>query len=177
MPCPFCSKFEPVRIEIKSLNLRICPNCLAAFLPASQFAALRKDLDDATKGAWLRRLYKCPAVELPSEIKCLEHGTPLVPGTIPNYSFEGLVPSCCDLQHLPPALMAKILELGIVASSKTGLRGFGASKPRVSNNFGKFLGSIIFHFWNKKPKIDDGFDRLQYDSKFEKVLGEWIPED
>jgi hypothetical protein len=177
MPCPFCSKSEPVRIEIKSLNLRICPNCLAAFLPASQFATLRKDLDDATKKAWLRKIRKCPAVELSSEIKCLEHGTPLVSGTLPSYSFEGLVPSCCDLQHLPPPLLAKVLELGIVASGRIGLGGFGASKPRASNAFGKFLGDMIFHFWNKKQKIDDGFDRLQYDSKFKDVLGEWIPED
>jgi hypothetical protein len=176
MPCPFCSKAEPVRIEIKSLNLRICPNCLAAFLPGSQFTALRKDLNDATKGAWLRKLYTCPEIEYFSEVNCLEHGTPLVPGTLPNYSINGLVPSCCDLQHLPPVIMAKILELGIMASGKIGLGGFRASKPRASNAFGKFLGSIIFHFWNKKPKIDDGFSRLQYDSKFKEVLGEWIPE-
>jgi hypothetical protein len=97
-----------------------------------------------------------------------------VPGTIPNYSFEGLVPTCCDLQHLPPPLMIKILELGLGASigSMGGL--FGVSKRKI-NPVAEFLGGIVFHFWEKKQKkADDGLDRLQYNFKFKDVLGEWV---
>ena len=175
MLCSFCSKSEPVRIEIRSLNLRICPNCLATFLPASQFPALRRDVDKATKGAWIRRLkaalQAAPGENL-SSVNCLEHGVPLESGIIPNYSFEGLVPKCCDLQHLPPSLLVKILELGLNSPRMPG----SASRAKI-NPVSQFLGGIVFYFWEKKQKkIDDGLDRLQYNLKFKDVLGEWIPE-
>jgi hypothetical protein len=180
MLCSFCSKSEPVRIEISSLNLRICPNCLATFLPAAQFPALRRDVAKATKGAWIRRL-KVALQATPSEslnsvpINCLEHGAPLENGTIPDYSFEGPVPKCCDLQHLPPSLAVKILELGLDSPRIPGSM-LGASSSKI-NPVSKFLGGIVFYFWEKRQKnIDDGLDRLQYNFKFKDVLGEWIPE-
>jgi len=177
MLCSFCSKFEPVRIEISSLNLRICPNCLATFLPATQFPALRRDVAKATKGAWIRRLnaalHATPeSLNSSALINCLEHGASLEHGTIPNYSFEGLVPKCCDLQHLPSSLMVKILKLGLDAPNIPS----GASRSKI-NPVSQFLGGVVFYFWEKKQKkIDDGLDRLQYNLKFKDVLGEWIPE-
>jgi len=178
MLCSFCSKSEPVRIEISSLNLRICPNCLATFLPAAQFPALRRDVAKTTKGAWIRRLkVALQATESlnSASINCLEHGTPLENGTIPDYSFEGLVPKCCDLQHLPPSLFVKILELGLDSPRIPGSM-LGASSSKI-NPVSKFLGGIVFYFWEKRQKnIDDGLDRLQYNFKFKDVLGEWIPE-
>jgi len=172
MICSFCSKSEPVRIEISSLNLRICPNCLATFLPAAQLPALRRDVDKATKGAWLRRLQT--VTEEHSAQNCLEHNQPLVQGTIPGYSFEGSVPSCCDLLHLPPSLMVKILEIGLHAPNVVGKSGVSRAKI---NPVSKFLGGIVFYFWEKKQKnVEDGLDRLQYNLKFRDVLGEWIPE-
>jgi len=178
MLCPFCSKSEPVRIEISSLNLRICPNCLATFLPAAQFPALRRDVDKATKGAWLRRLHaalQATHSDSPSAINCIEHGSPLENGAIPDYSYEGLVPKCCSLQHLPPSLMVKILELGLDSPRIPGTGG-GASRSKI-NPVSKFLGGIVFYFWDKKQKkVEDGLDRLQYNLKFKDVLGDWIPE-
>jgi hypothetical protein len=172
--CSFCSKSEPVRIDISSLNLRICPNCLAAFLPASQFAALRRDINDSTKGAWVRKLQNINPETVPGPDTppvCLEHGSPLVDGIIPNYGFNGLVPACCDLQHLPPSLMIKILEIGIEA----GIGGLTSFSSRKMNPISEFLGGIIFRFWQKRQKnVDDGLDRLQYNFKFKDVLGEWI---
>jgi len=171
MLCSFCSAQEPVRIEISSLNLRICPNCFATFLPANQFGALRREVQDSTKGAWIRKL-KTVASSLSeagmSGINCLEHNQPLVSGTIPGYSFEGLVPTCCDLQHIPPPLMIKILDMGIGGA-------FVVSKRQKINGLSRFLGGIVFHFWEKRQKnVEDGLDRLQYSFKFKAVLGEWI---
>jgi len=166
MLCPFCSKQEPVRIDITSLDLRICPNCFATFLPASQFGALRREIMDSTKGAWIRKLKTVPAEH--SAPNCLEHNQPLVSGTIPGYSFEGFIPTCCDLQHIPPPLMIKILEMGLGTS-------FGTSKKSKINPVAKLLGGIVFYFWEKKQKkVEDGIDRLQYSFKFKDVLGEWV---
>jgi hypothetical protein len=124
-------------------------------------------VDNATKGAWIRRLQTVATEH--SALHCLEHKQPLIHGTIPGYSFEGLVPTCCDLQHLPPSLMIKVLELGSwVAPS--------ASKSKI-NPVSEFLGGIVFYFWEKKQKkMEDGLDRLQYNFKFKDVLGEWILE-
>ncbi|MCL2101504.1 MAG: hypothetical protein FWH22_07310 [Fibromonadales bacterium] len=176
MFCSFCLKSEPVRIEINALNLRICPNCLSTFLPAAQFAALRRELNDSTKKMWVKKLAQAIPCDSPSApLKCLEHNVPLAHGEIPNYSFEGLVPSCCDLQHLPPSLMAKILEMGI-GSSVTSICGLGVSR-RKPNPVSEFLGGIVFRFWERSQKnTDDGLDRLQYNFKFKDILGEWIDE-
>ena len=174
MLCSFCSKSEPVRIDISSMNLRICPSCFTTFLPASQFAALRRETSSATKGAWIRACKNKASAAQPPAPVCLEHSVPLVPGTIPDFSFEGLVPTCCDLQHLPPPLMIKILELGIGASGGSMGGPFGASKRKI-NPVAELLGGIVFHFWEKKQKkVEDGLDRLQYNFKFKDVLGEWI---
>ena len=177
MQCSFCSTQEPVRIDINSLNLRICPNCFATFLPASQFGALRREVLDSTKGAWIRKLQtvtrslsgaEMSGAEM-SGINCLEHNQPLISGTIPGYSFEGLVPTCCDLQHIPPPLMLKILDMGIGGAFAVTRR------PKKINGLSRFLGGIVFHFWEKKQKnVEDGLDRLQYSFKFKGVLGEWI---
>jgi hypothetical protein len=97
----------------------------------------------------------------------MEHKQPLVSGTIPGYSFEGLVPACCNLQHIPPPLMIKILEMGLGAT-------FRASKSKI-NPVAQFLGGIVFYFWEKRQKkVEDGLDRLQYSFKFKEALGEWI---
>jgi len=166
MLCSFCSAQEPVRIDISSLDLRICPGCLATFLPASQFGALRREIIDSTKGAWIRKLQTVTTGY--SALHCLEHKQPLVSGTIPGYSFEGLVPTCCNLQHIPPPLMLKILEMGIGGS-------FVAARHQKINGLSRFLGGLVFHFWEKKQKkVEDGLDRLQYSFKFKAVLGEWI---
>ena len=175
MPCPFCSKSEPVRIEISSLNLRICPNCLATFLPASQLATLRREILDSTKAAWIRRLDVVIGANVVQH--CLDHNTPLTNGTIPNYSFEGLVPTCCDLQHLPPPLMAKILQMGLGAPTGASMGGLAGVRRHKANGISRFLGGIVFHFWKKKQKnVEDGLDRLQYNFKFKDALGEWVPQ-
>lgn len=172
MLCTFCSNSEPIRIDISALNLRICPHCFATFLPAAEFPALRRELLDETKMLWIKKM-GAVAVGQPqgiaptaTTVNCLEHGTPLVPGTIPNYSFEGFIPTCCDLQHLPPSIMAKILEISLGAS-------LPSSYKRKINPVSEFLGGIVFRFWEKKQKkTDDGLDRLQYDFKFKHILGE-----
>ncbi len=181
MLCSFCSKQEPVRIDISSLNLHICPSCFATFLPANQFGALRREVQDSTKGAWIRKLKTvAPLNEAEmSGINCLEHNQPLVSGTIPGYSFEGLIPTCCDLQHIPPALMIKILDMGIGAPNlparSMGGGLVGGRRRSKAEGLSRFLGGFLFRFWEKKQKnVEDGLDRLQYSFKFKNVLGEWI---
>ncbi|MCL2283159.1 MAG: hypothetical protein FWC26_07565 [Fibromonadales bacterium] len=173
MPCPFCTQSEPVRIEIKALNLRICPNCLATFIPASQFATLRSVLSDTTKAAWMRKLNTVGADPNITNANCLDHGTPLAAGTVPGYSFQGVVPACCDLQHLPPSLMATILQLSLGGSPGISMGHFGISKTKP-NPIAGFLGNILFGLFEKRKKVDDGLERLQYESKFKGVLGEWV---
>jgi len=168
MLCSFCSAQEPIRININSMDLRICPGCFATFLPASQFGALRREVLDSTKGAWIRKLQTATGEH--SALNCMEHKQPLVPGTIPGYSFEGLVPTCCDLQHIPPSLMIKILDMGIGGSFVVSKR-----PQKKINGLSRFLGGLVFHFWEKKQKnVEDGLDRLQYNFKFKDVLGEWL---
>jgi hypothetical protein len=157
--------------------LRICPNCLVTFLPANQFAALRRELNDSTKAAWIRKLNEKPQPLAPLEGKfcCIDHNTPLVKGTLPNYSFEGLLPACCDLQHVQPPIMAKVLEMGLGAPSGASMGGLVGVRRHKANGISKFLGGIVFHFWEKKQKNkEDGLDRLQYEFKFKEALGEWI---
>jgi hypothetical protein len=138
---------------------------LATFLPASQFGALRREVMDSTKGAWIRRLQTVTGGY--SALHCMEHKQPLVSGTIPGYSFEGLVPACCNLQHIPPPLMIKILEMGLGAT-------FRASKSKI-NPVAQFLGGIVFYFFViRQKKVEDGLDRLQYSFKFKEALGEWV---
>ena len=84
------------------------------------------------------------------------------------------MPTCCDLQHLPPSLMKFVLQYGLGGSAATLGAGFGRSKPMPANPLAKFLGKIVFFLFEKKKKVDDGFERLQYESKFQGVLGEWI---
>jgi len=84
------------------------------------------------------------------------------------------VPTCCDLQHLPSSLMKFVLQYSLGGSSATLGAGFGRSKPMPANPLAKFLGKIAFFFFERKKKVDDGFERLQYESKFQGVLGEWI---
>ncbi|GHV13024.1 hypothetical protein AGMMS49938_06790 [Fibrobacterales bacterium] len=174
--CPFCGVGEVARIDISALNLRICPNCLATFIPASQFSALRRDLNDTTRLQWRKKLLKkltSPAPN-PASVLCIEHSKPLVFGKIPNFSFEGLTPECCDLQHIPPPLMIKILDVGLAAgNSGIGIGGLGVPRSKL-NPVAAFLGGIAFRFWEKRQKkVEDGLDSLQYNYKFKAVLGDW----
>jgi hypothetical protein len=94
-------------------------------LPANQFAELRRELNDSTKAAWIRKLNEKPqpSASLEGKFCCLDHNNPLVKGMLPNYGFEGLLPACCDLQHVQPPIMAKVLEMGLGAPSGASMGG------------------------------------------------------
>jgi len=164
MLCSFCHKEEPVRIDIKSLDLRICPACKASFLPAEQLPELRRSLEKTTKIHWIRVLSAHDAKNESSEnILCMEHGGALERGEIPGFSFESLVPKCCSLQHLTPSVMVKILEMGL--GSEQG------KKRESKTGFGRLFGGFIFRLWEKRhPTVEDEIDRLQYNCKFKAVL-------
>jgi hypothetical protein len=162
MSCPFCQKGEPVRIEMKSLDLRICPNCKASFLLAEHVPQIRRVLEHATKVHWARVLSACKgAFEQKESVLCLEHGKPAKKGEVPGFSFECFVPECCGLLHLSPGAMESILG---------PLQGNSSKKSSKGNGFAKFLGSFLFFILEKKHPEEDGIDLLQYDTKFRPVL-------
>jgi hypothetical protein len=159
--CPFCNKSEPAKIDLSSVNLRICPVCKATFIPAEQLPELRRVLEDTTKTHWINALSICEGFVTP-QILCLEHQTPLEKGTVPGYSYETLVPKCCSLQHLSPNIMKQILSLGLGTNF--------ATRPK-KGGIGRFLAAPIFRLFEKKnPAAEDDIDRLQYNFKFKEVL-------
>jgi hypothetical protein len=162
MLCSFCAKSEPVRIEISSICLRICPFCKATFLPAEQFPELRRTLLDTTKIHWINVLDKTAKIDF-GDVRCLEHGEPLVKGLVPGFSYEALVPNCCSLQHLTPGIMRQIIDLGAGTSK--------FSKPPQKGGLARLLAAPLFYLWEKRnPAAEDEIDRLQYNSKFKAVL-------
>jgi len=165
MICSFCHKEEPVRIDLKSVDLRICPACKASFLPAEQLPELRRSLERTTKVHWIRVLSASDAKNESGEnLLCIEHGVPLEQGEVPGFDFKSLVPKCCSLQHITPSLMIKILEMGLGAEQ--------GRRRESKASIGKLLGGfIIFRLWEKRhPKVEDEIDRLQYNCKFKAVL-------
>jgi hypothetical protein len=181
--CPFC------RAEVKKpaipLNLRICPNCLATFLPASLYAALRREVYAPTRQAWKRILeargipgWEAKATEAHPEmpICCLDHGQPLVEGEMPQYGHKILVPTCCDLQHIPPAEMVKVLDFGFEMEAKNGASyDFSLKTPYRRRGFFAFLNpltKLLLKWSDKQPTEDSDLEKLQFIFKFEPILGE-----
>jgi len=161
MLCSFCSKSEPVRIDLKSVDLRICPACKATFFPAEHFPELRRCLVDATKIHWINVLSKCEEhIGANAHVLCLEHQTPLEKGIISGFSYEALVPKCCSLQHLTPSTMKQILNL---------ILGINPTVRPKKGGIGRFLAGPIFHLFAKKAEEDE-IDRLQYNVKFKNIL-------
>ncbi len=166
--CSYCQHGNPVKIDIVDLDLRICPSCLATYLPAKQFAALRREVFPETRKLWLSVLKKrgnaCPE---PTEIKCIDHGTLLAQGEIPDYGYPGAYPTCCEMQHLAPTTMIRILEFGL-ALSETGFESqYAGRKPK---GISAVLGGILFRFFEKKAE-SDGLETMQYNYKFREALG------
>ena len=165
--CPFCQTGIPQPIELSELDLRICPDCLATFLPSSQFAALRRNVFTETRRHWLHVLKergsRCPT---PESLCCLDHGSPLSQGEIPDYGYPGAYPTCCDVQHLPPSLMIRILEFGLAMEQNQ----HRTQSQRKRNGIARLLGGWLYKLV-EKPNLDDGLDTMQYNFKFRDVLG------
>lgn len=166
--CPFCKTGVPAQIALAELNLRICPQCLATFLPSTQYAALRRNVFIETRRLWLKVLQeRGQQFAQPTELHCIDHHEPLAPGAIADYGYEGWVPTCCDIQHLAPATMIQILEFGLKLSEVGFESQYAGKKPR---GLAAFLGGILFRFIDK-PSTEDGLDTMQYNFKFRDVLG------
>jgi hypothetical protein len=89
--CPFC-EFPVVRVDLQGLDLRICPHCLAAFFPSDKTMAFRHEVFDKTREIWLSILEsrKADWVEVPGELKCIDHGERLIEGTLPDYGIRAV---------------------------------------------------------------------------------------
>lgn len=166
--CPFCQQATPLQIELSELNLRICPHCHSTFMPSSQYAAVRRNVFVETRKLWLQVLEtRTPALTLPPTVVCIDHGEPLQQGEIPDYGFPGVYPTCCDMQHLPPATMIEILKFGLKISES----GFESQRSRNQpKGLAALLGGILFR-WVEKANVEDGLDTMQYNFKFREALG------
>jgi hypothetical protein len=163
------------------LNLRICPNCLATFLPASLYAALRREVYASTRHAWHKVLqtrgvpeWTAKATEKP--VCCLEHGIPLMEGQMPQYGHKMLVPTCCDLQHIPPAVMLQVLDFGFEMEAQNGGVGydFSLKTPYRRRGFFSFLNplaKLLLKWSDKPPETENDLEMLQFIYKFEPILG------
>jgi hypothetical protein len=163
-----------VRHPAIPLDLRICPGCLATFLPARLYAALRREVYPATRKKWRAILAERGGVfderarlAGPAKICCLDHGESLAEGEMPQYGHKCLVPACCDLQHIPPALMVKVLDFGLEMAEApqarpTGKRGVWAWTNGISRLFLKWF--------DKQPDEENALEMLQYTFKFQDIL-------
>jgi len=111
--CPYCH--GPVeKIPLDSANLRVCTECHATFISAKNFLTVRRELDEGSRASWMNILRQSATnFREPEQLLCLDHGIPLVQGNLPDYVIPARVPTCCDIQHLPPALWADLLERGL----------------------------------------------------------------
>lgn len=128
--------------------MRICPGCHSSFLPATKFPALRRLLDRESREAWLKALRSetTKATVNFSGAKCLDHQQNLEQGDIPDYVIPGWIPSCCQLQHLSPEQMCRVLEIGLQSESPV-LR-------REKRGMAHFLGGILYRIFGEKQEKD-----------------------
>jgi len=163
--CAFCNEIDPVRINLNTLDLQVCPSCKASFLPAEQIPELRRVLVNTTKIHFIRVLEK-HIKSYDKEILCMVHKVPLEKGEVPGFSYESLVPKCCSLQHLAPSVMVKVLKLGLDISEY--------EKRDRKGGLARFFGGFLFRLWEKHhPVEEDDIDRLQYNFKFKGVLEDY----
>src|SRR5574344_1917085 len=167
--CPFCQ--TPVSsIKLHHFTLRICPHCYSTFFPANNTMSFRNEISDKTREIWLSVLksknIKDPVVE--GDVKCIDHGEPLIKGLLPDYAIEGYVTTCCDMFHLPPSLTCQILE----RSLKYPFHATNKSKHTKEHFFFIHLfDRILSKNIGEKPSEEDPLDLIQYDFHFNDILG------
>lgn len=162
--CSFCDA-EVVEIKIHTLDLRICPKCFSSFFPARQTTAFRGELSDKTRELWLKAMKQKALMASPASATCIDHGEPLVQGKLPDYGYEGLVATCCDMLHLTPELTVRLLEHTLEhpfqAPTKQGKHHFF---------FIRLLDKLISKGMGEQAPEEDPLDLIQYNLYFKPIL-------
>lgn len=167
--CPFCHA-SVSSIKLHHFTLRICPQCYSTFFPAKNTMSFRNEISDKTREIWLSVL-KAKKVEdpiLPTELKCIDHGEPLVKGNLPDYGMEGYITTCCDLFHLPPSLTCQILERTLKSPFHASTKG-----KHIKNHFFfiRLLDKLFSKIIGEDQAKEDPLDLIQYDLHFKDILG------
>ncbi len=167
--CPFCE--TPVSsIKLQHFVLRICPKCYSTFFPAKNTMSFRSDVSDKTRESWLSVLKSKDVKDpvLKESLKCIDHGEPLVKGSLPDYGIDGYVTTCCEMFHLPPSLTCQILERTL----KFPFHATNKSKHTKEHFFFIHLfDRILSKIIGEKPSEEDPLDLIQYDLHFKDILG------
>lgn len=166
--CPFC-KSETKRVELSRLDLRICPNCLAAFFPSDKTMSFRREIFDKTRVLWLEALEarKSDWVEPSENSCCIDHGEKLSDGNLPDYGIPGKVATCCGMFQLPASTLHKILTRMTKAPSDSMLL---ASQKKHHFAFIVFISKIIDKIFGSEIPEEDPIELVQYGLKFKDIL-------
>lgn len=163
--CPFC--FAEVReINFPHLNLRICPKCYSTFFPCNQTMPFRSELLDKTRELWFKALSaKNPVDPDTANAKCIDHGEPLVEGTLPDYGYPGKVTTCCGMFHLTPSLTLRLLEHTLNTSVH-----LVESKGKHHFFFIRWLDNLVSKVFGEKMPEEDPLDLIQYEHHFRDIF-------
>ncbi|NLB64660.1 MAG: hypothetical protein GX801_11265 [Fibrobacter sp.] len=163
--CSYCEA-QVEQVKYNKINMRICPHCYATFISAKSFMAVRRDIDELSRQRLMEFLRANSAVvNFEKDINCIDHGKKLVDGKLPDYVIPAKIPTCCDIQHLPPQLWGDLLERGL----KNPLLNIKSSKydsGSALNRLRRFVQNIL----DKDYTEEDPFDGLFYSIKIEPIL-------
>lgn len=166
--CPFCQS-ETKQVELSRFDLRICPHCLATFFPSDKTMAFRREVFDKTRELWLRALENRQSdwVEPAEDVRCIDHGEPLVSGKLPDYGFPGVVATCCNMFQIPASTMVKILRRMLGSPSDAALV---SSRKKHHFAFIVLLSKLVDKIFGSGDGGDDSFEAIQYQLKFKDIL-------
>ena len=163
--CPFCAS-EVTEEKIHHLDLRICPRCFSTFFPCDQTMALRSDLPDKSRELWYKALLAKNLTDPETEgACCIDHGEPLVDGSLPDYGIKGKVSTCCKMFHLTPSLTLQILKRTLDSPFQ---KQTAAGKHHFF--FIRWLDALVSKVFGEKMPEEDPLDELPYNLHLKKFF-------
>jgi hypothetical protein len=150
------------------MDFWICSSCSSTFLPTRYLAAIQRKLFQPTRQLWFEFLKSRIDPELRVDAKCIQHSNPLRRQVVPEYAHEAYIVDCCDLIHLRPSEMCKILEIGLEFRQKIG--GRKATREGVNKMLATPLFLIESFFQKKSNSEVDDFETMQFDLKLKPLL-------
>jgi hypothetical protein len=164
--CSFCN--TPVTpVKLGGTEIRICEKCHATFLAANSFGAIRRDVNNEARRTWMNILLEdAKSFASPESPCCIEHGQALTQGTLPNVAVPGLVPSCCTTLHLPPAMLAQLLQRSL-ASPRVTAKDLKAKQPGFR---ARLIEGVLKLFHAEEKEIDDGLDNVIWETRLRPLL-------
>ena len=164
--CSYCNT-PLTALKITDAVFSLCPKCHSTFVRAKSFSSLRRDIDEGSRKQWRDLLREDSKRFVPptGEIVCAEHGQPLTLGELPNVCIPGHVASCCDLLHLPPKVMADLLDRGLQNPNHSI-----NSSSRKRRGLFRNISAWLLNKTDTDHGLDDGLDGMQWDMKLSPIL-------